>query len=92
MKIFLIGAVNLFDFAPGKKPAFWQAKNCPTQRAHLRYTSAGGIRRHALRAVKQFAQRGFEFSCSQAESTPAHLPCFANANRWALAYNFVNGG
>jgi hypothetical protein len=24
---------------------------------------------------------------SQAESTPAHLPCFANANRWAFETN-----
>jgi hypothetical protein len=24
------------------------------------------------------------FFCSQAESTPAPAPCFANANRWAV--------
>jgi hypothetical protein len=29
MKIFLIGAVHLFDFAPCKNPAFWQAKHRP---------------------------------------------------------------
>jgi len=46
MKIFLIGAVNLFDFAPCQKPAFWQAKNCPTQPRSARRSRES--LRHAL--------------------------------------------
>ena len=61
MKIFLIGAVNLFGFAPYKKPAFWQAKNCPTKRAPDKWDSAAFFDSFLASS----------FFCSQIESTPA---------------------
>jgi len=49
---------------------------------------AGGIRRH-LQAF--FPGLASSFLCSQAASTPTHLPCFAIANRWAEGRNNVIG-